>query len=73
MLELIYKKQNNMTYQFDFPMMPRWYQRHAEKKLDIPLFDCILIIEFKPIVKVLVDLIIRFSCYNGVVCMLLEL
>jgi len=40
-----------------------WNQWKAKKQLNIPLFQRILIIELKPIVKVFINLIVRLSRY----------
>jgi len=40
-----------------------WNQWKAKKQLYIPLFQRILIIELKPIVKVFINLIVRLSRY----------
>ena len=53
-----------VTYQFDFIMEIVRYQRQAEQQFDIPLFLRILVVKFKPIVKVFVYLIVRLTRYE---------
>jgi len=47
-------------------------QREAEEELYIPLFQRILIIEFEPVVKVFVNLIVGLSRYiKFILCLLI--